>query len=550
MISRRQFLNSVTAGTLFLAGCRSPFFSTHSRRKPSFRVLYSNDTTNITSCVSPWHRKGEPFRPKMLEATIDEAAGVDAHLLQPGLCWVPWWKSKTYPVEDHYRWMKDKYGVDPDSFGRYMIEGGDIVKVFVDRCRMRGQAPFISFRLNDGHHKEWVDAKPGEKVGGGASQGITRFYHEHPEYRIGSDLNNWNQRVHDWVFPEVRAHKLAFIRELCENYDIDGLELDFLRHCSLFQFDKTTREQRCSIMTGFVKQVRDLLDRTVKPGQHRWLCVRIPCYLAAHDLLGIDVAAFADAGVEMFNLSSYYVFEQQTDVAAVRKLVPSSAVYAEMTHTTRVGPKVSSVSGYDDFSFRRTADEQFYTTAHLAYARDLDGVSTFNFVYYRDHGTPLRGPFGEPPFHIFKHLKDPSWLAKQPQYYFITRAHDAPPVPNRQMGSKKPRTVKTGVVTDFVLDMAPPAGGWEKGGVLRVQTNAPMQKHVLAARLNGLLLKPTKNVAEPYVSPHMQLLGTADKLRAWTVPAEVLCDGKNRVEFTIESGGSSVELVFLDLAVR
>ena len=93
-MNRRQFLGAA-AGTALLTGCRAlrPYGPT--RSKPPYRVLYSNDTTNILSCVSPWHRAGAPFRPEMLEATVDEVAGlgVDAHLLQPGLGWVPWWQS-------------------------------------------------------------------------------------------------------------------------------------------------------------------------------------------------------------------------------------------------------------------------------------------------------------------------------------------------------------------------------------------------------------------------------------------------------------------------
>jgi len=35
--------------------------------------------------------------------------------------------------------------------------------------------------------------------------------------------------VQNFAEPAVRAQKLALIRELRENYDLDGLELDFLR---------------------------------------------------------------------------------------------------------------------------------------------------------------------------------------------------------------------------------------------------------------------------------------------------------------------------------
>src|SRR5262249_16809545 len=143
MFDRRKLLQA--AGSYALAGalgCEAARLSAlPSRAKPPFRVLYSNDTTNIASCTSPYHQPREPFRPQMLEASIDEAAGhgVDAHLLQPGLGWVPWWPSKVYPAQEHYAWLERTYGLRPDSFGKWVLAGGDLVQVFVDRCRKRGQ---------------------------------------------------------------------------------------------------------------------------------------------------------------------------------------------------------------------------------------------------------------------------------------------------------------------------------------------------------------------------------------------------------------------------
>jgi hypothetical protein len=153
-----------------------------------FRVLYSNDTTNITSCVSPFHQAREPFRQEMLEASVDEVAGlVDAHFLQPGLGMVPLWPSKVLPLAEHYAWIKQRYGQKPDSFGQFgqfVLNGGDVVKVFIDRCRAKGQAAFISFRMNDAHHKEFVDPKPGDKPGSSIGMSVTKFYAAHPEHRI------------------------------------------------------------------------------------------------------------------------------------------------------------------------------------------------------------------------------------------------------------------------------------------------------------------------------------------------------------------------------
>ena len=151
-----------------------------------FRLLYSNDLTHLTSCVSPYRKSGEPFRPEHLEASVDEVApyGVDVHLLQPGLGMVPLWPSQVLPLEAHYAWIKERYGQGPDPFGLAALQGIDLVQRFIDRCRSHGQRPFLSFRLNDAHHKEHADPKPGVKPGSSIGMSVTRFYAEHPEYRI------------------------------------------------------------------------------------------------------------------------------------------------------------------------------------------------------------------------------------------------------------------------------------------------------------------------------------------------------------------------------
>jgi len=254
-------------------------------------------------------KKAQHFTAEMLEATIDETAGtgVEVHMLQPGVGWVPWWNSKVYPFQEHVKFMKEKFERDPSDsgFAKYMSEGGDMVKVFIDRCRQKDLIPFISFRLNDSHGHELVNM-PHDQIPGWAWHVLTPIHVEHPEWRLGKDLSDYNGRVLNWMNSDVPNHKFKFIKEIIENYDIDGFELDFMRHSNYFKQEETTSQQRLSIMVEFVKKVREVLDRNSKNGQHKWLCVRIPCHLSWHDVLGIDVKAFADAGVDMFNICSYF----------------------------------------------------------------------------------------------------------------------------------------------------------------------------------------------------------------------------------------------------
>ncbi len=538
---RREFLR--TAAGLTFATASGLRAAESPRGKAPFRLLYSNDTTNITSCTSPWRKKGEAFRKEMIEATVDEVsgAGVDAHLLQPGLGMAPMWPSKVLPLAEHYAWIQERYKQGPDSFGKFVLGGGDVVKVFIERCRQRGQAAFISFRMNDAHHKEFVDPKPGAKPGSSIGMSVTRFYAEHPEYRIKPGSLRGADLVQNWAVAEVREQKFALIRELCENYDLDGLELDFLRFYSFFRTEETTREQRCGIITGFVRDVRALLDRTTRNGRRRWLCARVPCYLSALDLLGLDLPALVDAGLDMVNASAHYFTTQQHDLAAIRSKVPGAALYFEMCHSTWNGPKLSD--GYDVFPFRRATPEQLHTAAHLAYARGADGMSLFNFAYYREHGGAGRGPFSEPPFAALKDLRDAASLAARPQHWFIAAGWRAPGARPTQV----PRDVVHGKPAVFVLDLAPPSGGWKKDGRLRIQGAQSLAGAQWRAMLNGEELSAMDDCSEPFPNPYSSLLGKPDEIRAWLVPARILRDGANRIEITSDAG--SATLVFLDLSV-
>jgi len=521
--------------------------------KAPFRVIYNNDTVNVTECTSPWHGKGEPFREEMLKASIDEAvdAGVDAYFLQPGLTAVPFWKSAIYPPAEHFRWWQETFQGKLHEFGTYLLGGGDVVAVFVEHCRSRHVAPFISLRVNDYHMVEYLDVPAGSKLPPFASLGLDRFRRERPDLRIAATAQDDSDgfktrdlRVLDWRKPEVRARLLGFINEVCA-YDIDGLELDFLRHFRLFPPGGTTRAERVSIVTGFVWEVRQILDRSERDGRHRWLCLRLPAVEKVREALGLDIPSLAVAGVEMFNLSShYYTIQQDLDVAAVRAQARDATIYLEMTHVTAVGNDPDRKYGDADF-YRRTTDEQFTTTAHLALARGADGVSLFNFAYYREYGgKPERGPFCEPPFHVIRQLADRAALGRLPQDYFLAPVWRSP----YDIPLQLPMSLSPDRTRETTLDLAPPEGGWRGHGLLRVQAEKPFGAGQITARFNGIALQPAESVAEPYPSPYPQMLGTPATLRGWQVPVEILRDGINRITWTADAG-IEARVIFVDLAL-
>ena len=528
------------------------------------RVLYSDDLTHIQTCESPYHRKGEPFREAMIFADVDEVAdaGADVHMLQPGLGWTPLWWSAVYPFGEHYTWAKDRYGCVDSIFDAYMLAGGDIVRAFVNRCRQRGTGPFISLRMNDYHGKELLDLSRDklEDTTMPMTLCASRFQAEHRDWRIGPEPGETKRvvdeaaflrdrglrtrtrhaRVLDWAIPEVREHKFSFIRELCENYDIDGFELDFMRDSRLFRQDATTSAQRREIMAGYCARVRGLLDRTARPEQPRRLCVRIPHHQEIHDALGIDVKAWHEAGVNMFNLSCHYATEQQTQLPQIIRQAPGADHYLEMTQT----PMRLQRDGVEEF--RMTTREQFRTTAHLAHAQGAAGVSLFNFMYYRPHGERGDAVYTEPPFDVVADLKNPADLGDYPQHYFVGPGSNVWGVP----GFSLPRLLNPGQLDAFTLEMAPPRGGWQGDGRLRVQLSAPHTDCAFEAAFNGFTPKETADVSEPFPTGYTRhgALGGPGELYAWIVPHAIMRPGANVFELTLISGAPAT-VVFVDLAV-
>lgn len=520
------------------------------RPRPPYRLIYDNDLTNVISRPSPFHNAGEPFTIEKLMASVDEVAGtgVDAVALQPGYGWVPCWKSKIYPYAQHVEWLKERYGTGPRLLSGYNAE--NITGEFLDRCRADHLAGFISLRMNDYHHKNFVDftkeefAKYRDKINRKFELKVSRLYMEHPEYRLNDiaipergdmDLFAYVDKYRDqirinnlwnWAIPEVRQSKLDFIREIAEGYEFAGFELDFVRHPWLFKKDFPEEERR-QIMTDYVRQVRQILDQTAKNGQHRWLSVRVPFRVRDMKLLGVDVRDWYAAGVDMFNLAPEYRMEQQTDLPALHAELPQVPLYLEVTFTPF---SFRESGGRGDWQRVMTTPEMYYTAAHLAYSRGASGITVYNFAYHREAG--------EPPFQVFQILKDPALVAKQPQYYFVTERDGA--------GQKFSQKIGRAFQKTFQIDMAPPTGGWTTDGKLRLAIEPAFGPEPCEVTFNGVKLERADDTDSLY--PASQPI-PAEKLGAWTLPKSAVRDGLNEVKISMPEGMAG-ELWVLDIGIR
>ena len=549
-------INSIKFLIITIAACAGSYGIAAT---PPYKGIYSNDTTNLLTCVSPYHPDGDKVvTDAMIRASVAEAAvpGIEAQILQPGMGSVPWWPSKVAPLDEQEAWFREHFGVEPENeYHDYLRQGGDLVGTFLDECKKQGVAGIISLRLNDAHHLEYAWGENGVKPRGWMVQSISKFYGTHPQWvlPLRPGATAMTGRGLNWLFDEPRQYKLALIKELLNNYDLDAIELDFMRFPYYFP-DDTPYEKRVEVMQCFIRDVRAALDeRNAKDGKKRWLLARVPAYKRERARIGFDPKAFAQAGIDVFNASANYCTNQQTELEEIRTAAPDTPIYYELTHTAQVRPIVKE---YDGFIYRRNTKEMLETTARLAYLRGADAISVFNFPYYREHGPSrqARGPFNEPPFEYLSSAADrESILKNQPAYFFyaVSDNHDIP------VQAKKTQY--------YTMDMAPPTDERaRKNAILRIMVVTESEK--LAAEgtpaqadadrgkweitLNDRVLNSIKTDAGayPYPTPIKAGFGQKEQYLAFAVPPGIVVDGENEVSATLlEPTKQTVSIRWIEL---
>ena len=499
------------------------------RPEAPYKVLYINDNTNVYTCQSPFQLNGQDFTDDKLRASVNEVSGkVDVHMLE---CygWIPWWQSSVYPGAQHYIDWENRTGLQSSTWGRYMKNGGDVIATFVDQCRQSNQKPFISFRLNDTHHLEYLDPANPNASG---TEYISQFLWDNIDYKLGAI---GERKGLNWVYPHIPAHKLALITEICQNYDLDGLELDFMRHEFYFDTAATSSSQRKSIMFDFVSAVRQVLDQTARPGQYRWLCVRIPCLISEHDDIGVDVEAFEQAGVDMFNVSaSLSTVQHDTDFETIKNCLSNAKAYYELTQAVWV-PSFRNVENLDG----NARDYQLYTTAMKAYDRGADGISLFNFAYYRGASYSFL-PFTEPPFHVLSDLGNyQKLLDKNRQWYYIADNYNSIQVPY---------TFEFSNSATFNLEINKTEKLFNADGLLRFIFENDIDPSQWSAQVNGYAVNSVETILRPLKDGYQTPLGSAQQYLCFEVPLEYIQSGVNSIYLNYDSLESEV-LRYLDLII-
>ena len=162
-------------------------------------------------------------------------------------------------------------------------QGVDYPARVIQRCRHHGISPWISIRMNDVHENDNL-AHPFHSP---LWRKPEFFRKGHPGYYA---------RGLDYAHAEVRDHYKALIVETLERYDIDGLELDFMREPYLFS--KGEEQAGGKILTEWLRGIRRLADQTAARRKHPiMLGVRVPSEPGTALGLGLYAPTWAKEGL-------------------------------------------------------------------------------------------------------------------------------------------------------------------------------------------------------------------------------------------------------------
>ncbi|MFD0960635.1 hypothetical protein [Paenibacillus chungangensis] len=338
------------------------------RRAKRRSYLFNWDGSDCLALI-----KERPSEDDLLRQVFEplEDSGVDTLVYMQGVGNFAEYRSKLLPLAGEAR---DYRFNSVSSYKRYanakhfLDNGMDPLAIVVRGARERKLDVFFSFRLND-IHDHWPDCV----------DFLPRFKLEHPEWLHPKEyFPDFHGRTEittalDYSVKEVRDFRLRIIREVLENYEFDGLELDFMRSPFYFHWDKGLGS--AYMLTDFVSAVRDMLDEIGgRRGAYLELAVRVCTTVTGSGMAGFDVAAWAKRG---------YIDHV---IAGTGGLNIDTRGYMELLQGTGVSfyPCL-----YGDYERIASSDAVMRGTAELLLTDRPDGIYAFNIYPSGPHRREL-----------------------------------------------------------------------------------------------------------------------------------------------------------------
>ncbi len=274
-------------------------------------------------------------------------------------------------------------GFSKNQTQNFFDKGIDPLTVMTDFGKRNAIEVFWSMRMNDTHDSS------------GAWYGPLMFAasplkQQHPEWLVGSKtkrsvVGGWT--AVDYAREEIRELAFRYIEEVCKNYDVTGIELDFFRHPVLFktqaQGDTATPENRDQL-TSLLRRIRKMSEEVgLERGRPILIAIRVPDSVEFCHEIGIDLDTWLkDHLVDLLITTGYY------------RLNPwQYSVKLGQTYDVPVYAGLSESRVRGETRFHRNSVASYRGRAANAWSAGVDGVYMFNFF---NPNSPIWNELGDP----------------------------------------------------------------------------------------------------------------------------------------------------------
>ncbi len=290
-------------------------------KRAPVRNLFNGDCNFLFYNPELWQPGGGPYGAKAIHRCVARlaASGVDALLVNPNTQ-VAWYPSRRLEnVFTGYRrgdrrfiariaaanaaltkpQVRQYIDVMVELFDRYLDlqeAGVDWLAECARACRRQGVAPWLSYRMNATHFS------------GATVSPVNARVFRYPRNRLSGRVPGaTGRRDHAWLGlnyarPAVRRHMFALIREGVEDYNYEGLELDWLRHPLCLEAPAGARDT--GAMTAWIADLRAL---TRARRRSYPFGLRVPGNLAYLRRIGLDLPEMARRGlIDFVSFSNYW----------------------------------------------------------------------------------------------------------------------------------------------------------------------------------------------------------------------------------------------------
>ena len=280
----------------------------------------------------------------------------------------------------------------------FIKQGTDTLKIMVDFARDHDLEVFASMRMNDTHdgwggpHEDFL---------------LPQLKRDHPEWLLGTheqkpEFGMWS--AVNYAIDEIRDLAFRLIEEQVTQYDVDGIDLDFLRHDTFFpstaRGDSCTDEER-EMMTDLMRRVRKMADQHGESrGKPVLVSIRVNNAISLNYDLGMDVERWLNEGlVDLVSSTHYYRMTPWSQMAELcaKSDVPFYPCLAESRVQEDVSDKPTSL---------RNSIESYRARAMNGYRAGGAGIQIYNMF--------------DPTNAVFREVGDPDALQTKNKIYFTS----------------------------------------------------------------------------------------------------------------------------------